>query len=284
MAVAQSTPMAAPGYGKRSAPGQAPRTARDFAHLPAREAAIAAYIDRLPDGAAMDAKTLAKQIAAYGQQAVRSALNNLSRAGHLRRVQEGAGEGRTQWVTRTYFSRTPRDDDWWSTFLTGDTPKEEEAAEPQAAPPSRAYRALALLGRTQPRLALSAAECAALASLAEQWFQRGVSEGEFTRMLIAGLPSEPIHCPGAFVRRRLVDKLPPELSVSVPVSRTRILECTGCGIPGTPQALPGGLCRICHGGEPSAVDPAHAAAVHRRVDGLRAAIRERRTAGGVGRR
>lgn len=44
-------PMANPGYGKRSAPDQRPRTAHDFAHLPPREAAIAAYLDRLPDGA-----------------------------------------------------------------------------------------------------------------------------------------------------------------------------------------------------------------------------------------
>ncbi|MEV5505004.1 hypothetical protein [Streptomyces orinoci] len=279
MATAQVTPMAAPGYGKRSAPDQGPRTARDFAHLPAREAAIAAYIDRLPDGAAMDAKTLAKQLAAYGQQAVRTALNNLARAGHLRRVQEPAAEGRTQWVTRTFFSRTPRDDQWWSTFLAGDTPK-EVAERPQAGP-SRAYRALAALGRSQPRLALSAAECAALAPLAEQWFQRGVGEGEFARLLGLGLPGEPIHCPGAFIRRRLIDKLPPE--VSVPVSQARILECTGCGIPGTPQALSGGLCRTCHGeGPAAAMDPAHAAEIRHRVDRLRAVVRERRSAGGPG--
>jgi hypothetical protein len=38
-------------YGKRSTPDQRPRPAHDFAHLPPREAAIAAYLDRLPDGA-----------------------------------------------------------------------------------------------------------------------------------------------------------------------------------------------------------------------------------------
>ncbi|MDC0772554.1 hypothetical protein [Streptomyces sp. HD] len=41
-------PMANPGYGKRSAPDQRPRTAHDFAALPPREAAIAAYVDRPP--------------------------------------------------------------------------------------------------------------------------------------------------------------------------------------------------------------------------------------------
>lgn len=100
--------MAASGFGKRSAPDQAPRTRDDFAHLPAREAAIAAHIDRLPDGAAVDIKTLAEEIPAYGQQAVQTALNNLSDADHLPRIRETGGEGRTQWVTRSYFSRTAR--------------------------------------------------------------------------------------------------------------------------------------------------------------------------------
>jgi hypothetical protein len=54
--------MANPGYGKRAASGQLPRTNYDFAHLPPREAAIAAYLDRLPDGADISVKTLAKQL------------------------------------------------------------------------------------------------------------------------------------------------------------------------------------------------------------------------------
>ncbi|GAA2912154.1 hypothetical protein GCM10020221_04790 [Streptomyces thioluteus] len=59
--------MARPGFGKRSAPAQAPRRKDDFAHLPPREASIAAFIDRLPEGAAMDGKSLAAQLPAYGQ-------------------------------------------------------------------------------------------------------------------------------------------------------------------------------------------------------------------------
>ncbi|MCZ4120647.1 hypothetical protein [Streptomyces sp. H39-S7] len=47
-------PMATPGFGKRSAPGQRPHSGSDFTHLPYREASIAAYIDQLPDGAAID--------------------------------------------------------------------------------------------------------------------------------------------------------------------------------------------------------------------------------------
>jgi len=46
---ATAHPMANPGYGKRAAPDQLPRTNHDFAHLPNREASIASYIDRLRD-------------------------------------------------------------------------------------------------------------------------------------------------------------------------------------------------------------------------------------------
>jgi len=139
-------PMANPGYGKRVVPDQPTRHSRDFAHLPEREAYIAAYVDRLPDGAAMDVKTLAKTVPHYGQQAVRSALSKLSVVGHLRRVREMVGGDQTRWVYRTYFSRMARDDAWWAHFLTGDetrTPGPPARAEPVAAiaPPSPPERA-----------------------------------------------------------------------------------------------------------------------------------------------
>lgn len=93
-------PMANPGYGKRTAPGQRPRTAHDFAHLPPREAAIAAFIDRLPDGADISVKTLAKTLP-YGQCALRTALNRLQEAGHLRRGRECVTTdlGSSRWIT-----------------------------------------------------------------------------------------------------------------------------------------------------------------------------------------
>ncbi|MEE1930326.1 hypothetical protein V1J52_19425 [Streptomyces sp. TRM 70351] len=134
-------PMASPGYGKRSVPERPARRPGQFAHLPAREAAVATHIDRLPDGAAIDNKTLARELAAYGQQAVRSALAALSVAGHLRRVRETVGEGHTQWVYRTYFSRAARDDAWWAAFLDGGAPQAAGQAAgqpPQAAPRLRA--------------------------------------------------------------------------------------------------------------------------------------------------
>ncbi|WP_414168240.1 hypothetical protein ACMATS_15815 [Streptoverticillium reticulum] len=243
--------MARSGYGKRSVPDQGPRTARTFAHLAPREASVAAHIDRLPDGAAMDIKTLAKEIAAYGQQAVASALKAISAAGHLRRVRERLDGDRTQWVQRTYFSRTPHTDAWWGQFLSGDSPAEASSVPPHPVhPPERtaAYTALAGLGRTDPRMTLSAAECTALEPLAAEWLARGVPAAQLVQVLTSGLP-DPVHAPGAFARKRLTDKMPPTPEPE-PV-RTRIMECTGCGVPGRPEALPGGLCRTCrHDDEP----------------------------------
>ncbi|MFF7359971.1 hypothetical protein [Streptomyces sp. NPDC008125] len=116
---APAHPMAKAGYGKRHAPGQAPRHARDFGHLAPREAAIGAYIDRLPEGAAIGYKTLAEELPDYGQQACRSALDRLTRAGHLRRfkVHLTGANGTLHWVTRTYFSRTARNAAWWAEFV-----------------------------------------------------------------------------------------------------------------------------------------------------------------------
>ncbi|OKJ15028.1 hypothetical protein AMK20_04490 [Streptomyces sp. TSRI0261] len=128
--------MAKPGYGKRSAPDQRPRTRDDFALLPTRERYVAGFVDHLPEGAAMSVKQLAKQLPLYGQQAISTALTALSIAGHLRRVRcpvVGAG-GEARWVFRTFWSRTARDNEWWNTYLA--TEKATLAAAP--APPSSA--------------------------------------------------------------------------------------------------------------------------------------------------
>ncbi|MFH8405116.1 MarR family transcriptional regulator [Streptomyces sp. NPDC018019] len=309
-----SHPLAAPGYGKRSAPDQTRRRPGDFAHLPEREAFLAAFIDRLPDGAAMDVKTLAAAQPRYGQQAVRSALTRLSAAGHLRRLQETVGNGRSQWVYRTYFTRTARDDAWWHHFLTGnpppqfqpderppDPPEPPDLPEPQAPtvpqvrpdrspppgrrplpnpriprpplpPPRRApYRAAVRKWPPTPtrphrparpptrpwprsvpptpRMILSAAECTALEDLAAQWLARGVTSAHLITALTAGLPPE-VHSPGALARTRLTGKLPPPPPPTPERTPTRIMECTECGVPGRPEALPGGLCRPCRGDSP----------------------------------
>jgi hypothetical protein len=271
-------PMASPGYGKRSVPDQDPRRQDDFAQLPAREASIAAYIDRLPEGAAIDVKTLARELDAYGQQAVRTALNALSAAGHLRRVRERIGEGRTQWVFRTYFSRTARDDAWWAAFLSGGTqtpvPKREVKPEvhlherPSRRPRSEAYEALAGLGRADARMTLAAGECAALEELAAEWLARGATTTQLEHALTAGLPPV-VHCAGALARKRLTAKMPPEPVITATPPR-RLVDCTACGTPGRPEALPGGLCARCRGESHQVVQPMD---VRARVQQLRAAVR-----------
>lgn len=273
-------PMANPGYGKRTAPGQLPRTAHDFADLPPREAAIAAYLDRLPDGADISVKTLAKELS-YGQCALRTALNRIQDAGHLRRGREHltAKSGTSQWITRTWFSRTARDDTWWARFTRGDVPEEEpDRARPTR---SRAHILLAALGRTTPALSLSQADCVTLAPLLTPWFERGATDEQINRALTAGLPT-PVHSPAALIRTRLRDKLPPEPlptpahTPESPPSRPplRMLECSRCRAPGRPEALPGGVCGACRGerapARPKA--PLSADAVRTHVAQIRAAM------------
>ncbi|MEY9992293.1 hypothetical protein ABIE67_004325 [Streptomyces sp. V4I8] len=267
-------PMANPGYGKRSAPDQRPRAAHDFAALPPREAAIAAYIDRLPDGADISVKTLAKQLP-YGQCALRTALNNLQRAGHLRRGRERiTGEGSSRWITRSWFTRTARDDNWWATFARGDVP--QEPPDHPRPTRSRAHILLAALGRETPALSLSEADCAALAPLVTAWYARGATDTDVLRALTTGLPT-PVHHPAALLRRRLTDKLPPE-PAPAPRPPRRILECAECGVPGRPEALPGGICGACRGkrAPDRTHTPLHASVIHARAAEIRAAMSVRR--------
>ncbi|MFF4245477.1 MarR family transcriptional regulator [Streptomyces sp. NPDC001822] len=307
---------ARPGYGKRTAPDQRTPMPHDFALMPERERYIAGYVDRLPDGAAMDIKSLAKHLPLYGQMAVASALRALGVAGHLRRVRCLAGErDQVRWVSRTYWSRTARDNEWWDAFLTTEagqpapeaipappctdpgpqaltaaaSPAAPAEPSPQAtaaapaslahpersmpavpeqrtttAPPvtaSPAYLTLAQLGRLDNRLALSAADCRALEPLAAAWFARGVDADYLIQALTAGLPAQ-VGSPVGLVRRRLADKLPPQLTTSpapataVPPRRRLMAECTQCGRPGPPEALPDGLCRACRTAVPDATPPA----------------------------
>ncbi|WP_435856727.1 MarR family transcriptional regulator [Streptomyces rubiginosohelvolus] len=313
--------MAKPGYGKRSAPGQQARTRDDFALLPTRERYVAGFVDHLPDGASMSVKQLAKQLPLYGQQAISTALKALSVAGHLRRVRCAVGAGdETRWVFRTFWSRTARDNEWWTTYLATETatqtaapapppartespalagrapkptpvppqrtPPQAPDAEPtQTTGPSPAYLALARLGRNDHRLGLSAHDCTTLEPLAAQWLDRGVTTDYLTSTLTAGLPAQ-IDSPAGLLRRRLIDKLPPRLPATpstpagtpTPTPTHRLLvECTDCGRPGPPEALPDGLCHPCHtadstGARPSP-DATQIAAVKAHMANLRDLLR-----------
>ncbi|MFE2634186.1 hypothetical protein ACFXKX_05810 [Streptomyces scopuliridis] len=248
-----SPPMAVPGYGKRSTPGQKARRADDFAHLPPREAAVAAFIDRLPEGTDISVKALAK-VLPYGQCALRTALRRLQVAGHLRRGREHlAGPDGMRWVTRTWFTRTARDNAWWAAFVSGDLATADARAGTSGPPTrSRAFILLAALGRSAPVMSLSAADCAALEPLTTPWFERGATERDILRALTSGLPAD-VHHPAGIARARLTSKLPPD---RIPAPRPALrLECARCGVPGPPEALPDGECGPCRG-EPVPASPA----------------------------
>ncbi|MER7726448.1 MarR family transcriptional regulator [Streptomyces sp. NPDC096323] len=238
------SPKARPGYGKRSVPDQPPPGPDDFAFLPERERYIAGYVDTLPEGAAMNIKSLAKCQPLYGQMAVGSALRALGVAGHLRHARIAVGEGDlVRWVTLTFWSRTARDNEWWNTYLTTEArhrvtqpvvasvvtsaapPPPWVPAEPEApeAPPaasavpqqratspdsSPAYLALTQLGLKDNRLGLSDDDCRQLEELAAEWFTRGVDADYFIHTLTAGLPPA-VDSPRGFVKKRLITKLPP---------------------------------------------------------------------------
>ncbi|MFJ6492510.1 MarR family transcriptional regulator [Streptomyces californicus] len=140
--ISHAYPMAKPGYGKRNAPDQRPPAREDFALLPARERYVAGFIDRLPQGAAMSVKQLAKHLPLYGQQAIGTSLNSLSVAGHLRRVRSrlttGTSRckgGEVRWISRTFWSRTARDNEWWNTYLATEHCIQAVTPADVAAPP-----------------------------------------------------------------------------------------------------------------------------------------------------
>ncbi|MGC5533219.1 MarR family transcriptional regulator [Streptomyces sp. SR-10] len=161
---------------------------------------------------------------------------------------------------------------------TGAAPATPHVVEAGRSP---AYLALARLGRDDHRLALSADDCATLEPQAAEWLARGVSVDYLTSALTAGLPAK-VDSPVGLLRRRLNDKVPPRLptagsppAASPAPARRLLMECTDCGRPGQPEALPDGLCRPCRETHPGSVDeenlphPADIADVKAHMNNLR---------------
>ncbi|MGW0879301.1 hypothetical protein ACWD35_06815, partial [Streptomyces sp. NPDC002671] len=76
---------------------------------------------------------------------------------------------------------------------------------------------------------------------------RGVDPDHLAQVLVAGLP-ERVYSPRSFVQRRLIDKMPPLPAAPETRAPHTLMECTDCGVPGRPEALPGGLCKGCRSG------------------------------------
>ncbi|MEK8144914.1 hypothetical protein NKH18_35440 [Streptomyces sp. M10(2022)] len=134
----------------------------------------------------------------------------------------------------------------------------------QDAAPSPAYLVLARIGRLEPRLALSDGDCAVLERLAAEWFIRGMDADYLTQALISGLPAQ-IGSPVGFVRRRLIDKLPPRVPAAPPGAGRAGPAPAPRGVRGMRPSRPGRrapgrplppLPRRCPGGVRGAGDPA----------------------------
>ncbi|MGW1807416.1 hypothetical protein [Streptomyces sp. NPDC002078] len=270
--------MAKTGYGKRSAGDEDPHADADFAHLDGRERELAVFIDHLQDGHAMGYKAIAAEHPQYGQQAVRTSLGRITLAGHLRWIKEHitVEDNSMRWVTRTYWSRTRRSEEWWADFarerhgkdvteryLSGlaradraelesqpESQPETEAESEKADEPSAAYRTLADLRTVDPRMALSEEECRALEPKAGEWLSRGATPGDITKALTDGLPPA-VTNPGGLARKRLESKLPPKKAKvrQKAVRRARvtrvIMACGLCDADERTTEIVGGLCREC---------------------------------------
>ncbi|MEU2771640.1 hypothetical protein ABZ646_01620 [Streptomyces sp. NPDC007162] len=265
--------MAKTGYGKRSTGDEDPHADPDFAHLSPRDREIAVFIDHLHEGHAMGYKAIAAEHPRFGQLACRTSLRRITLAGHLRWIKEHitVEDNSMRWVTRTYWSRTRRSAEWWAEFarkLNGKDVTEDyqpglaRVEEAQAAPdidavdvepePDTARQVLAELRASEPRMALSDADCRSLASLAEEWLSRGASPDDITKALTDGLP-DAVTNPGGFARKRLENKMPPKQSKAKvrqkAVRRARvtrvIMACGLCDADERTTEIVSGLCREC---------------------------------------
>ncbi|MDF3141442.1 MULTISPECIES: hypothetical protein [unclassified Streptomyces] len=274
-------PVAKTGYGKRFAGDEDPHADPDFAHLSPRDREIAVFVDHLEDGHAMGYKSIAAVHPRYGQQAVRTSLGRITLAGHLRWIKEHitVEDNSMRWVTRTYWSRTRRSEEWWADFarerhgkdvtedhmpgLARAEQEQEQAEEPTAEPvpdeqpaeqpadqPSTAYQTLAELRAADARMPLSDRDCRSLESLANEWMSRGATPRDITKALTDGLPPD-VTNPGGFARNRLENKMPPKKAkVRQKAARrarvTRVITACGlCDADERTTEIVSGLCREC---------------------------------------
>lgn len=269
-----SHPMAKTGYGKRVPGDEDPHADADFAHLSPRDREIAVFVDHLEEGHAMGYKAIAAEHPRYGQQAVRTSLGRIVLAGHLRWIREHitVEDASMRWVTRTYWSRTRRSEEWWAEFVRERDGKdvtedhvpglvrvenaqkavEQPAPEPEgpAEETGTAYRTLAEVRAADTRMPLSEGDCRSLEPLVAEWLSRGATPGDITKALTDGLPST-VTNPGGLARKRLESKMPPKKAKirqkaarRARVSRV-IMVCGLCDADERTTKILGGLCEEC---------------------------------------
>ncbi|MFD3566121.1 helix-turn-helix domain-containing protein [Streptomyces sp. NPDC058667] len=189
---------------------------------------LAAHIQSLPSGAAIDIRSLAARFP-EGTTRIASALRELEAHGYLRRTRERTKDGLI--VTRTVSCNQP------GRTAAKDEPKPKRPAQREKKPkrparreekpprralpavPQPAYPAPDLLAtalgvlsglrRTDPRLLISATDAEHLVPGVAAWLERDLTPEAVHNALTAGLPSEPLHRPAALLAHRLAAQLPP---------------------------------------------------------------------------
>ncbi|MFF9480985.1 helix-turn-helix domain-containing protein [Streptomyces sp. NPDC014733] len=236
---------------------------------------VATHILSLPEGAAVDIRTLAERFP-EGRDRIAFALRELEAHGYVERVRERVQGGR--FVTRTYAFHAPDlgGDVGGEPGCVGEAPKEKPSppapapAEPRpvrpVAPvpqvPSPAAEApggerhdaatalLVGLRRADDRLTLPRRDVRRLVPAVLAWLDNGASAAAVHRTLTADLPAE-LTYPAGLLAHRLRELLPPPLpEPSAPAAG----ECPDAGPPpfqtcdGCERAFRGrvpGLCRDC---------------------------------------
>ncbi|MFF1507095.1 helix-turn-helix domain-containing protein [Streptomyces sp. NPDC058326] len=179
---------------------------------------LAAHIQSLPSGAAIDIRSLAARFP-EGTTRIAGALRELEAHGYLRRTRERTKDGLI--VTRTVSCNQP------GRTAAKDEPKPKRPAQREKKPkrralpavPQPAYPAPALLAtalgvlsglrRTDPRLLISATDAEHLVPGVAAWLERDLTPEAVHNALTTGLPAEPLHRPAALLAHRLAAQLPP---------------------------------------------------------------------------
>ncbi|MEU7166869.1 hypothetical protein AB0A70_19870 [Streptomyces morookaense] len=199
------------------------------------EAAIrlALWLLSLPEGADVSLSEAARR-AGLTPSAFQKAKRQLREEGYFHEWRMQGRDGR--WRTRQLISNVPLTPEEALAVRDGAAPTavkpavgepggrrvgrhQEKTGEKTDLPPSqpsepephplaeRGAQALASISHRERKLRLTGREVTQLAPLAAEWLLRGATMTDLREALTNGLP-EPVHCPAALVRDRLVRKMP----------------------------------------------------------------------------